>query len=192
MRTKPQVTIIGCGVIGLSCGITSLERGWETEIIARDLPPHTDSNKAGAVWFPFKAAPQDLVGKWSAVAHRVFSDLALPASGVHLTTLFDLHSQPVPENPWWVSSLPPNCFRRARPEELPSGYVDGFALRVPIICGRSQAVTAPSSPFTRAPSVSRRPLLRIPRTSHLALTLPGLPSRIKFWGTTGERFLGVC
>ena len=134
MRIKPQVTIIGCGVIGLSCGISCLEQGWETEIVARDLPPHTDSNKAGAVWFPFKAAPQGLVGKWSAVAHQVFSGLALvPASGVHLTTLFDLHSQPVPENPWWVSSLPPDCFRRARPEELPSGYVDGFALRVPII-----------------------------------------------------------
>ena len=35
MRTNPHVTIIGCGVIGLSCGISCLEQGWVTEIIAR-------------------------------------------------------------------------------------------------------------------------------------------------------------
>ena len=134
MRTNLQVTIIGCGVIGLSCGIACLEQGWVTEIVARDLPPHTVSNKAGAVWFPFKAAPRDLVGKWSALAYQVFSRLAEdPASGVQLTTLFDLQGQFVSENPWWATSLPSNCIRKVRPEELPPAYVDGFALRVPII-----------------------------------------------------------
>ena len=134
MRSNPKVLIIGCGVIGLSCGVTCLEQGLDTEIIARDLPPQTDSNKAGAVWLPFKAAPQNLVGKWSAVAYRVFSRLAqVPTSGIHLITLFDLYGQSIPENPWWAASLPRDHFRKAKPEELPPGYVDGFALRVPLI-----------------------------------------------------------
>jgi D-amino-acid oxidase len=134
MRSSPQVTIIGCGVIGLSCGLVCQERGWVTGIVARDLPPHTVSNQAGAVWFPFKAGPRDLVGKWSAAAYEVFSNLVPdPASGVQLTTLFDLHGQVVPAHPWWASSLPPGCLRQAGPEELPPGYVDGYALRVPLI-----------------------------------------------------------
>jgi D-amino-acid oxidase len=134
MRTNPKVTIIGCGVIGLSCGVTCVERGFNTEIIARDLPPHTDSNKAGAVWLPFKAAPQDLVGKWSAVAYQVFSRLAkVSASGIQLITMVDLYGQSVPENPWWAASLPRDSFRKAEPGELPPGYVDGFVLRVPLI-----------------------------------------------------------
>lgn len=134
MGKNPQVTIIGCGVIGLSCGLTFLAQGWDAEIIARDLPPHTDSNKAGAVWFPFKAAPRDRVVKWSAVAYQVFTKLAQnPASGVNLVTMFDLHSQAVPANPWWAASLPTHCLKKASPEELPPGYVDGFAVRVPLI-----------------------------------------------------------
>jgi D-amino-acid oxidase len=134
MSPNFKVTVIGCGVIGLSCGLTCLERGWDTEIIARDLPPLTDSNKAGAVWFPFKAAPRDLVARWSGRAYGVFAELArLPASGVHLTTLFDLHQQVVPETPWWAVSLPRDKLRKAAPAELPPGYVDGFALEVPII-----------------------------------------------------------
>ena len=134
MRKNPQVTVIGCGVIGLSCALTCLEKGWSTKIIARDLPPHTDSNKAGAVWFPFKAAPRPLVVKWSALAYQVFAKLAQdPASGVNLVTMFDLHSEPVSPNPWWAASLPPHCLRKAGPEELPPGYVDGYAVRVPLI-----------------------------------------------------------
>ena len=134
MRTNPQVTIIGCGVIGLSCGISCLEQGWKTEIIARDLPPQTVSNKAGAIWFPFKAAPRELVGKWSAWAYKVFARLAQdPASGVQFTTLFDLYGQVVAENPWWAARLPPKSLRQVGPGELPPGYADGFALRVPII-----------------------------------------------------------
>lgn len=134
MRPHPRVTIIGCGVIGLSCGITCLEQGWETEIIARDLPPYTVSNHAGAIWFPFRAAPRDLVVKWSALAYQVFGKLAsVPASGVHLVTMFDLHGQAIPDHPWWAPSLPRDNLRKARSEELPLGYVDGFALRVPLI-----------------------------------------------------------
>ncbi len=134
MKPHSRVTIIGCGVIGLSCGITCLEQGWETEIVARDLPPHTVSNHAGAIWFPFRAAPKDLVVKWSALTYQVFSKLAAnPASGVTLVTMIDLHGQLVPDHPWWAASLPRENLRKARSEELPPGYVDGFSLRVPLI-----------------------------------------------------------
>ncbi len=52
-----DILIIGCGVSGLSCGIRLLEAGFATEIWARDLPPHTTSNIAAAIWYPYKAYP---------------------------------------------------------------------------------------------------------------------------------------
>jgi len=134
MGKNQYVTIIGCGVIGLSCGITLLENGFKGAIIARDLPLHTVSNHAGAVWFPFKAAPRDLLVRWSAQAHRVFSQLAQdPASGVHLTTLVVLDDPSASPHPWWADALPPGGCRAVRPEELPPGYVQGFALQAPLI-----------------------------------------------------------
>ena len=47
-----NLIIIGCGVSGLSCGIRLLEAGYGVRIWARDLPPHTTSNVAAAVWYP--------------------------------------------------------------------------------------------------------------------------------------------
>ena len=50
---KKQITVIGCGVIGLSTGIRLLEAGFDVLIITKDLPHNTTSNWAAAVWFPY-------------------------------------------------------------------------------------------------------------------------------------------
>jgi D-amino-acid oxidase len=44
--------VIGCGVVGLSSARTLQRRGFDVTIYARDLPPETTSNIAGASWFP--------------------------------------------------------------------------------------------------------------------------------------------
>ncbi len=44
--------VIGCGVVGLAAARTLQRRGFDVTIYAKDLPPETTSNIAGASWSP--------------------------------------------------------------------------------------------------------------------------------------------
>ena len=126
-----EALIIGCGVSGLTCGIRLLEAGYRVRIWARDLPPRTTSNVAAAIWDPYRAFPLERVGAWGA---RTFAELvrlaAEPDTGVLSRSGIEIFPQPVGD-PWWRDSV--TMFRRARPDELPQGYADGYVLEVPII-----------------------------------------------------------
>ncbi len=126
-----DVTVIGCGVIGLSSGIALLEAGLKVTIVARELPPRTTSNVAAALWYPYKAEPPERVLAWGAATLKRLSGLAAePQAGVHLTTVVELLRQPAPD-PWWRPAVP--SFRRATPAERPPGYVDGYAMQLPLM-----------------------------------------------------------
>lgn len=126
-----NITIIGCGVMGLTCGIRLLEQGYSVQIWARDLPPHTTSNIAAAVWYPYKAYPEELVNHWGAVAYNVFQDLALePGTGVRMTAGLEIFEYTI-DDPSWRRNL--SGYRRATQVDLPPGYVDGFVYEVPVI-----------------------------------------------------------
>ena len=60
-----HLRVLGCGVSGLSSGIRLLEAGHSVELWARELPPHTTSDVAAAVWYPYRAFPQDRVNVWA-------------------------------------------------------------------------------------------------------------------------------
>jgi glycine/D-amino acid oxidase-like deaminating enzyme len=47
-----DAAVIGCGVVGLATARTLQRRGFDVTIYAKDLPPETTSNIAGASWFP--------------------------------------------------------------------------------------------------------------------------------------------
>lgn len=126
-----NTVVIGSGVIGLTTGIRLLEAGHRVTIIARDLPPHTTSDVAAAVWFPYRARPLDRVLAWSRASLDVYYQLAEnPATGVALTTFVDLFTEPAPD-PWWRGAV--RCFWRPSPEALPAGYVDGHAAEVALV-----------------------------------------------------------
>lgn len=128
---KPPITVIGCGVSGLSCGIRLLEQGFDVTLIARELPPHTTSNVAAAIWYPYKAYPIERVLRWGQLSFDEFARLmAEPEAGVSWTTLYELFDRPAPD-PWWQAAV--RQFRRAQPAELPPGYVDGYVVDVPLI-----------------------------------------------------------
>ncbi|WP_257449112.1 FAD-dependent oxidoreductase [Archangium lipolyticum] len=126
-----HLVILGCGVSGLSCGVRLLEAGHSVELWARELPPHTTSDIAAAVWYPYLAFPQDRVTAWS---RRTFEELGTlarqPETGVLRVLGLELLSKHAPD-PWWRSSVPD--FRRATPSELLPGYVDGFVFEAPVI-----------------------------------------------------------
>lgn len=126
-----RVVILGCGVSGLSCGVRLLEAGHPVEIWARELPPHTTSDVAAAVWYPYRAFPQERVTAWAA---RTLEELcvlaARPETGVRRVLGTELLLWPAAD-PWWSPSVP--GFRRATPAELLPGFVEGFVFEAPVI-----------------------------------------------------------
>ena len=79
----PPVVVLGAGVSGLSSGLELLQRGYQVEIWARDPPAATTSAVAGAIWFPFHAAPADRVGVWAWETYDRLAELSIDSeSGV--------------------------------------------------------------------------------------------------------------
>lgn len=123
--------VVGCGVSGLSSAIRLQEAGFQVTIWVRELPPHTTSSIAAAIWYPYKAYPFDRVLHWGQHTFDEFCRLAECAeTGVTLTPTIEVLEQPAPD-PWWRSGV--RDFRHARAAELPLGYRDGYVFTTPII-----------------------------------------------------------
>ena len=56
-----RCAIIGCGAVGLASARLMQQDGWDVTIYARDLPPETTSNIAGAQWSPASVFDADSV-----------------------------------------------------------------------------------------------------------------------------------
>ena len=81
LQTKQSsFAVIGCGVIGLSTARLLQRKGFQVTIYAKDLPPDTTSNIAGALWAPVSVYEEDKVsGEFkstfnlaSKLSHRMF------------------------------------------------------------------------------------------------------------------------
>lgn len=130
MRERSAV-ILGAGVSGLTCGVRLLEEGFDVCIAAHLLSPNTTSDVAPAYWYPYKVAPQNRVLVWAAYSYSKYLELSLiPESGISMSPLLKIFDHEV-EEPFWKAAV--KSFRRAAPEELPQGYVDGFVTDVPRI-----------------------------------------------------------
>src|SRR5262249_33220840 len=100
--------------------------------LARARTPGTTSDVAGAVWFPFLGGSPERAFAWGRRSLEVFRQLAAdPEAGVVWREGVELFTDPQPEDPWWRP--PVATLRRARPEDLPAGFVDGYVFRVPVV-----------------------------------------------------------
>lgn len=123
--------MIGCGVIGLTTAIRLREAGLDANIVAAALPHETTSSVAAAIWYPYKAYPEDRVFAWGKRAFEEFVSLAgNPESGVRMREGVEVYRRPVPD-PWWKEAVP--GVRRCREGELPPGCRDGHTFTAPII-----------------------------------------------------------
>jgi D-amino-acid oxidase len=77
--TPSRVTVIGAGVIGLSCAHDLAEAGHEVTVVADHGPGDTVSALAGALWFPYRAEGAEAVLERSL---RRFVELATLAESV--------------------------------------------------------------------------------------------------------------
>jgi D-amino-acid oxidase len=137
-----DILVIGCGVSGLTTGVRLAEAGHSVTIWATNLPGngHTGSSAitsevAAAVWYPYKAYPQDRVNAWGATTYNILQQLAAQESpeehGIILSTVLEVFSLPTAD-PWWLSTVKAT-FRHAYPDELPPGYTDGYVFQAPVV-----------------------------------------------------------
>lgn len=97
-----RCAVIGCGAVGLATARLMQRRGWAVTIYARDLPPETTSNIAGAQWSPASVfdrdavspAFQDQLGRAMTYSYRAFQDLVGGRYGVRWVSNYLLDDRP--------------------------------------------------------------------------------------------------
>ncbi len=121
--------MVGAGVVGLSCAVRLLEAGHRVDVLARDLPRETTSAVAAALWYPYRALPQDRVTSW---AGSTFEELAAlsrqPRTGVEMVPGAEVLRRGAGE-PWWAAAVPD--LRRG--VEVPAGYADSWSFTAPVV-----------------------------------------------------------
>lgn len=126
-----NILIIGSGVSGLTTAVRLLEAGHKITIWTEKFYPDTVSSVAAAIWYPYKAAPEEKVVAWSKRGYEVFCQLAaLPETGVQVIGGIEYHKTAMPAPAW--SSYVQN-FRHASPDELLPGYADAHCFDTPVI-----------------------------------------------------------
>jgi D-amino-acid oxidase len=131
-RTGPRhpVTVVGAGVVGLTCALLLAEAGHRVRMVARERLVDTTSAVAAAVWYPYRAFPLDRVLGWSRVGYDTFAALAEaePAAGVRMRVGTELARRDVPD-PWWAGAVPD----LARVSDVPSGFALGWRFTSPVV-----------------------------------------------------------
>jgi D-amino-acid oxidase len=123
--------VVGCGVIGLTAAICLREAGLDARLVASRLPEATTSSVAAAIWYPYKAYPEDSVLSWGGRTYEAFERLSgIPESGVLMREGVEIWRERVPD-PWWAGAVP--HVRRCDEAELPPGYTDGHAFVAPVV-----------------------------------------------------------
>lgn len=125
-----RVTVVGGGVIGLTCAVRLAEAGHDMRLVTAMPAQQTTSAVAGGLWYPYRADPPDAVAGWAAHSQVVLRALARePLAGVTVRAGRELLRRPGP-TPFWASVTD---LRRLEPGELPPGYADGFTLTAPVV-----------------------------------------------------------
>lgn len=165
--------VVGAGVVGLSCALRLIEDGHDVAILARDLPLETTSTVAAALWYPYRALPQDRVTDWAATSYRVFGDLAgVTGSGVLLREGTEVFTEPRPD-PWWAGAVPD--LRRQRP---PAPYVDGWSFAAPVIEMPVYLAWLRAQVLEAGGSITRMALAALPSGGDLVVNCSGLGARL--------------
>ncbi len=113
-----QAAVLGCGAVGLATARLFQDHGFNVTLYARDLPPETTSNIAGALWAPSYLLDEEhetpafgaRLARASRFAHRYFQLLPDQRYGVRWIPLYVLSSRPRPRLSWdW--RVTPELFR---------------------------------------------------------------------------------
>ena len=128
---RVRIVVVGGGVIGLTCAHRLVRAGHAVEVWTRDAVEDTTSAVAAALWYPYRALPEEPVTRWAAATYDMLSILSVrPETGVRLVRGRELSRTPLPK-PWWAAAVPK--LGRVAPAELPPGYADGYEFAAPVV-----------------------------------------------------------
>ena len=126
-----QVAVLGAGTVGLATARLFQGHGFDVTIYARDVPPHTTSNVAGAQWAPHTViepvhrtgAFDDLLEQAAVFAHRHFESLVGDRYGVRRLDAYEIADPPDTDDSWWEAQLLADLFPKTSlaPSEHPFG-----------------------------------------------------------------------
>ncbi|MFE9690202.1 FAD-dependent oxidoreductase [Micromonospora sp. NPDC005806] len=126
-----KVRVVGAGVVGLTSALRLTQAGHEVDVVAAKTGNSTTSSVAAALWYPYRAYPEADVTRWSATTYEVLCGLTSdPSAGVQMRFGQELFRQHTAD-PWWRNAVPE--LGRVAGERLPTGYLDGYELSVPVV-----------------------------------------------------------
>ncbi len=104
---QQHFAVIGCGCVGLATACLLQQWGFNVTIYAKDIPPHTTSNAAGAIWSPFAVADLDdcslefitLLQGVARLSHHYFQDIIGDEYGVRWIESYALSNSPIEPSP---------------------------------------------------------------------------------------------
>lgn len=104
LRTKEtKIAVLGCGAVGLAAARLLQQRGLQPTIYAREVPPNTCSDIAGARWYPFDlfnfqaVTPEYIASVWQAsrVSYDTFMKLDKAKYGIFLRPTYMFQNSPL-------------------------------------------------------------------------------------------------
>ena len=109
-----RAAVLGAGAVGLATARVLQERGLAVTVYARDLPPHTTSNVAGALWSPVTLVDEaqapagfaEMLAQDARASHRRFEALLGARYGVHRLPFYLLGNSPEPPVSWEWAATP--------------------------------------------------------------------------------------
>jgi D-amino-acid oxidase len=129
MRPRPDVLVLGAGVIGLTTAIALSDDGFRVRIITAAPSLTSTSCAAGAIWGPYLVEDERVL-PWSEHTRLVLADLAGDPGRTGVRLVYGLEAArddlPVPD---WAKSL--NRFSLA--DTVPAGFHRGWWYEAPII-----------------------------------------------------------
>lgn len=125
-----SVTVIGCGIIGLTTAIKLQVKGFKVTIISKERFEKTLSNKVGAIWFPFEIYPKEKANKWATLAYKEYQRDRIEGNGVSFIPFITAYTNE--SNTAWTQQLPKGAVRKALASELPKGIKTAYISTVPL------------------------------------------------------------
>lgn len=125
-----SVTVVGCGIVGLTSAIALQEKGWKVRIVAKERYEHTLSEKVGAIWFPFEVHPIEAATRWGTSAYQRYLKEVIPGNGVSFIPFTVVYNRE--SNTSWTKKLPSGAVRDARQDELPKDVETAYVATVPL------------------------------------------------------------
>ena len=127
-----RVVVVGAGVIGLSCAVLLAEAGYDTNVLARELPRETFSAHSPGLWLPHDLPHTPRNARWAAQTLTALTALeGTTGAGVRLLAGDVLARRPTAA-PGWARLLPDAIVPEPLAAPVP-GFEAGWSLQVPAV-----------------------------------------------------------